>query len=302
MRAGRAPAEASATEAEIHSQPALWRRAAESAVTSEVLPDGARVALLGCGTSHHVGRAIAAVREARGRGETDAFVASEVPAGRRYDRVVAISRSGTTSEVLAALDRFAPGAEKVAILGAGGTPIDRAVDRVVLLDFADEASIVQTRFPTTAIALLRAELGDDVRALADAAEQALAQPVGFDPLRFDHFVFLGRGWAAGVAAEASLKLQETARVRSEAHPAMEYRHGPLALAGPSTAVWLLGDDVPGLAEAIEETGATIVSGGRDPLVELVQAQRVALALAEARGLDPDRPARLSRSVVLESPA
>ncbi len=74
----------------------------------------------------------------------------------------------------------------------------------------------------------------------------------------------------------------------------------MALAGPSTAVWLLGEPVPGLAEAGEATGAAVVSGGRAPRVELGQAQRVALALAHARGLDPDRPARLSRSVVLDA--
>ena len=292
----------SATEAEIRSQPGLWRRAAALAADTEILPDGERIALLGCGTSYNVGVVTAALREGDGRGETDAFVASEVPPGRRYDRVVALTRSGTTSELLWGLERFAHGTERVGIVGVEDSPVAAAVDRVVVLDFADETSIVQTRFPTTAMALLRAELGHDVERLADAAEAALERPLPFDPPSFDHFVFLGRGPAAGIAAEAALKLQESAGVHSEAHPAMEYRHGPIALAGPSTAVWLLGEEVPGLAEEVAATGATIVSGAEDPLVELVQAQRAAVVLAQARGLDPDRPHRLSRSVVLDEGA
>jgi fructoselysine-6-P-deglycase FrlB-like protein len=293
---------ASATEAEIRSQPNTWRQAAALAASAEVLPDGLRIAIVGCGTSYNVAVIAAVLRERRGRGETDAFVASETPRGRRYDRVVVISRSGTTTEVLWALERLAPDAERIGILGVPRSPIGEAVHRVVLLDFADEASIVQTRFPTTAAMLLRAELGDDVARIASSAEAVLAAPLPFDPGAFDHFVFLGRGWATGVAAEAALKLQETAAAHSEAHPAMEYRHGPIATAGPGTAVWLLGEEVPGLAEDVATTGATVVSGPADPLVELVQAQRAAVALARARNLDPDRPHRLSRSVILRDGA
>ena len=50
--------------------------------------------------------AYAAMRESAGHGETDAFAASEYRFGRRYDRVVAISRSGTTTEVLDTVGRI----------------------------------------------------------------------------------------------------------------------------------------------------------------------------------------------------
>jgi fructoselysine-6-P-deglycase FrlB-like protein len=52
-----------------------------------------------------------------------------------------------------------------------------------------------------------------------------------------------------------------------------------------------------LADAAD-TGATIVSEGSDPMAELVLIQRLAVELAEARGLDPDHPKHLTRSVVL----
>jgi glutamine---fructose-6-phosphate transaminase (isomerizing) len=48
----------------------------------------------------------------------------------------------------------------------------------------------------------------------------------------------------------------------------------------------------------EKAGATVVSSERDPMAELVRVQRAAVALATARGLDPDHPRHLTRSVVL----
>ena len=85
---------------------------------------------------------------------------------------------------------------------------------------------------------------------------------------------------------------------SEAYPAMEYRHGPISVAGPRTTVWTFGPEDAELLDDIRDTGAAVVEGRLDPMAELVLAQRVAVALAEARGLDSDRPRHLSRSVVL----
>jgi glutamine---fructose-6-phosphate transaminase (isomerizing) len=114
-----------------------------------------------------------------------------------------------------------------------------------------------------------------------------------------HHVFLGRGWCAGLAGAAALMLRETAQAACESYPAMEYRHGPIALAGPDTAVWFLGEAPQGLEHEVARTGAAVIRSELDPLAQLVQVQRVAIAIATARGLDADRPRHLSRSIVLE---
>lgn len=295
-----------ATQREVASQPDCWRRAgAVAAEHATVLPPaGARVAVVGCGTSFHVAQSHAAAREAAGRGETDAFPASEFPTGRPYDAVVAISRSGTTTEVLRLLERLDDRRRTVAVVADPDSPAAALAAAVVALPFADEASVVQTRFATTVLALLRAHLGEDVAPLAAQADEALAAPLPARVEAFRHFVFLGTGAAAGLAGEAALKLREAAGAWCEAYPAMEYRHGPLSAAGPETLVWMLGaggpyaDAVAALPGEIEATGATVVVGARDPLAELVLVQRAAIALALARGLDPDAPRHLSRSVVL----
>ena len=89
----------SAIEHEIQGQPSMWRRAGALAVAAslDLPPAGARLAVVGCGTSLYMAQAYAVARESVGVGETDAFAASEAPAGRRYDAVLAISRSGTTT-------------------------------------------------------------------------------------------------------------------------------------------------------------------------------------------------------------
>jgi fructoselysine-6-P-deglycase FrlB-like protein len=287
-----------ATDEEIGSQPDAWRRAV--ALLPEVAPalpaPGERVLAIGCGTSWFMAQSWAAAREAEGLGETDAFTASELPGGRTYDRVLAISRSGTTTEVARAL--AASRTRSVAISAVAGTPIPDGADERVILDFADERSVVQTRFATTTLVLLRAHLGvDPAGAIADA-ESALATPLPVEPSAFDHFVFLGHGWTVGLAHEAALKLREAAQVHSESYPAMEYRHGPISLAGPTSLVWVLGTPDPAVADDAAAVGATVVTAALDPLAELVRIQRAAVALAAARGLDPDRPRNLTRSVVL----
>jgi CRISPR-associated protein Cas5a/b/c len=289
----------SAIEHEIASQPALWRRAAALAQTGSGDPlPGSRLAVIGCGTSHHMAAAYAAAREAAGAGETDAVAASEAPVGRRYDAVLALSRSGTTSEVVTALGALPDSVQTHALVGVAGSPVAAAVAHPVVLGFADEKSIVQTRFATTALAYLLAMLGFDVQAAAADAEVALDGKLPVEPQAADSFVFLGRGWTVGLAAEAALKLREAALAWAEAYPALEYRHGPIALAAEGTVVWPIGEIEPDLLHDVEATGASLVGAGLHPLAELVLVQRTAVALARARSLDPDRPRNLTRSVVL----
>jgi fructoselysine-6-P-deglycase FrlB-like protein len=291
---------AGSIDAEVASQPACWLRAAALAPgLAGVLPAaGERVAVTGCGTSWFIAQSYAALREATGQGETDAFAASEMPLRRRYDRVVVLSRSGTTTEILQLLDRLPRAVPTVAITADPQTPVAAAAGAVIALDFADELSVVQTRFATTELALLRAHLGHDLAVVAREADEALAAPLPGTLIGARQFTFLGTGWTYGLANEAALKLREAAGMWTESYPAMEYRHGPVAVTGPGSVVWLLGPAPDGLAAEVAAAGGVAWQGGGDPMAELVLVQRLAAALARARGLDPDRPRNLNRSVIL----
>lgn len=299
----------SRTAAEIATQPACWRRsAALAAELGDVLPaSGERIAAVGCGTSWFVAQSYAALREAAGAGETDAWAASEFPGRRRYDRVLAISRSGTTTEVLRLLAALDPGVPVTVLTADPASPLARGAERPVVLDHAEERSVVQTRFATSALALLRAALGEDLRpAVADAA-RALTEPLPTEATAAGQITFLGTGWTYGLAQEAALKLREAAGAWTEAYPAMEYRHGPVSITGPGRLVWVFGALPDGLAADVAATGGALVAGSDpahaavplDPMADLVRAQRLAVTLATDAGRDPDRPRHLSRSVVLE---
>src|SRR5215468_6471863 len=102
------------TAYEIDSQPEVWRRVLTDATTVDRARNvlgapGERILAIGCGTSWFVAQAYASLRESAGLGETDAICASELTSGRVYDRVVAFSRSGTTTEILEALAHVALG-------------------------------------------------------------------------------------------------------------------------------------------------------------------------------------------------
>ena len=295
------------TETEIASQPDCWRRAIALArepdgPVREALPRaGERVAVVGCGTSWFIAQAYAALREAGGQGETDAFPASEMPTGRAYDRVLALSRSGTTTEVLDLLGRTRGRVPTTVITAVPGSPVTALADAAVVLDFADERSVVQTRWATSELTLLRAHLGYDLEGLVEDGAAALAAPLPEGLVEAGQFTFLGRGWTYGVAQEAALKMREAAGAWTEAYPVMEYRHGPISVTAPGRVAWWFGDPAampPGLADEIARTGGQLVALGRDPLADLVVVHRLASALASARGLDPDNPRHLTRSVIL----
>lgn len=283
---------------ELRSQPDLWSRAAAMGAQAALPADGTRVAIVGCGTSWFMAQSYAAMREQSGRGETDAFTASEPFPDRDYDTVIALSRSGTTTEVLELLHDLRGRRHTVGIVGDPNTPMVDLVDDLIALPFADERSVVQTRFATTALATLRVSLGHDLeRAIADG-HAAVSAELDESLIAAAQYTFLGTGWAVGLANEAALKMREASQSWTESYPAKEYRHGPISIAAPGRVVWMFGDAPEGLAHDAAATGARFEHRDVDPMADLIRAQRVALARARRAGLDPDAPRNLTRSVVL----
>lgn len=296
------------TASEIRAQPQQWRR-----ILAMVPAHAGRlssffdrpVALVGAGSSYYVGLAAAAYMEERGVTRARAVPASVYRPGPG-EAAVFISRSGTTTEVLEAaeLAREA-GLQTLAITCEPVSPLVELCDRAVVFDFVQEQSVVQTGSATGAFLFLRAladtlaggQPADDLVGQLERALEASLQPDR--PIR--HLVVLGSGWRFGVACEAALKAQEMALLWTERYVPLEYRHGPISCADEGTLVFIL-DPMDGrissLASDVETTGALVIVGEHDPLVELVRLQQLALALSLQRGLNPDRPRHLVRSVVL----
>lgn len=285
------------TIAEIASQPEVWQTAVDLLPSVDGLPlKGERVAVIGCGTSWFMAQSYAFLREELGLGETDAFTATEFRSDRTYDRILTISRSGTTTEIVELLSHTSVPSTLITAVGQG--PAAAHADHEIVLSFADEKSVVQTRFASTALLLLRTSLGVDAAgAIADAAT-ALETEIPASWVQADQISFLGTGWTVGLAHEAALKLRESSQSWTESYPAMEYRHGPIAIAQPGRLTWCFGEVPEGMAEQVAATGAELVTSDLDPLAHLVILHRLAVERATARGLDADTPRSLTRAVIL----
>ncbi|WP_067700696.1 SIS domain-containing protein [Nocardia jejuensis] len=290
--------------AEISSQPDHWVRAAAIAAEHRaILPAaGERVCVIGCGTSLFMARAYAALRERSGQGLTDAWPAGQPPTTREYDRALVICRSGTTTEVIEAMRALPGGLARTVVCSSPGTPVLELGD-AILIDFADEKSVVQTRFATTTLAILRSHLGEDLAPVIAQAREVLAE----DPAPSlaavrdtEQISFAGMGFAAALAEEAALKLRESCQLWTESYLATEYRHGPISIAAPGRVVWGFGSLPAGFAEAVAATGAHLEHRRIDPMAELIRVHRLCVLRAADRGLDPDHPRGLTRSVVLDS--
>ncbi|CAM5646939.1 Phosphosugar isomerase OS=Streptomyces glaucescens OX=1907 GN=SGLAU_03800 PE=4 SV=1 [Streptomyces glaucescens] len=115
------------------------------------------------------------------------------------------------------------------------------------------------------------------------------------PARAPRSPSLGRGWTVHLADEAALKLREAAGAWTESYPAMEYRHGPISVTtrtAPRPGCWARQPRASPTRSAPPAPGESPAASTR--FAELVRAQRLAVAVAAARGLDPDRPRHLTR--------
>jgi fructoselysine-6-P-deglycase FrlB-like protein len=301
------------TERDIRSTPDMVRMALGRVSTNgDALLEqmhGLPAVFLGCGSSYGVAMAAAAIYEAQQGVPAQAMIASEYRPrpGWAY---LAISRTGKTTELVEAMRAArGTGAPVVLLVGEPESPASTLAATLLSLEFAPERGVIQTRFITAALVALRQLFGGpaDHLALSRLAETLEAILANFDPAPlagFDHVVFLGREYRYGLARLGALNLQETALLAPEGHQTLDYRHGPIATAGPGTLVWSFDppDDTLSAAvlDDVRKTGATVQEASGDPLVSLVCAQLVAVRQAERRGLDPAAPRHLSRAIVLPS--
>ncbi|MFS0912208.1 SIS domain-containing protein [Microbacterium sp. 179-I 3D2 NHS] len=289
------------TRAELTSQPEIWQQALDLDERHRTLlpADGENVLVVGCGTSYYVGDAYAYLRNDAGLGRTRAAIPSELDWIDDDEHIVVISRSGTTADVVELVERYQGTHRITAILGDTDTELGRlCAERTVHLGFADEVSVVQTRFATTGLTALRASIGQVPDTLVDDARTALAAALPVDPAEVQHVVFLGHRWTNGLAQEAALKVRESAGFWTEAYSMWEYQHGPISCAGPNTLVWFLGEAPDVVADDVRSTGATVYVNDLDPQANLPLVHRLAVDLAALRGRNPDTPPFLNRSVLV----
>jgi glutamine---fructose-6-phosphate transaminase (isomerizing) len=264
------------TQQEIASQPDVWQ-----ATLDDIAPQqgqlrgqlagiaGSRLVVTGCGSTYYLSVATAAVLRSVGVDATAAPASELALFAHQQPRgdftLLAISRSGTTSETLWAIDRYQrerPAGRVVAITCVPQTPLVERAGITLLAPRAQEQSVAQTR-SFTSMALLGQALagllaGDTARldrlrhlpaALVDLIARAgdLPRKIGAD-LGIERFFFLGNGPLYGIACEAMLKTKEMTCSWSEAYHTLEFRHGPMSVVDPSSLVVGLISDSAAKAE------------------------------------------------------
>jgi glucosamine--fructose-6-phosphate aminotransferase (isomerizing) len=245
------------------------------------LPDGARVVFTGCGTSFHAAQT--------GGAAVQALEAVLHPPDA--DLLVCVSHEGDTPLTLEAARAF-PGPVWL-VTGKADSPLAELAEEVIVCTPEVERSWCHTGSYTCAVAALAALRGDDVTWLPEAVEAALAE-VELPPSQGKVLVAgAGRDWPT--AQEAVLKLREGAWVAAEAHQTEQLLHGHLAAVDHSTRAYVLegegraAERAAGAVAALRELGCeTTLVPTRHPVVDVVRFQLLALALAEAWGIDPDR--------------
>jgi glucosamine--fructose-6-phosphate aminotransferase (isomerizing) len=337
---------------EIVEQPEAWAAAIRS--FDAAAPDIARlfherspdeVVFTGCGSSYYLSMTAAAAFQQVASLRAKAVPASEilqfpgsifVPGG--HPLLVASSRSGTTTETLRALEvARRRGIATLSLTCAHRSPLARGADLCIHSPKGHEESVVMTKSFSSLLLLglllaaSRAEtatLRRDLTRLPILGKRVikvalnLTGDLGADST---HFVFLGGGPAHGIAWEGMLKMTEMARRPAVAYHPLEFRHGPIAVAGPGTVVVFFGTRAGARLEAdlardLREHGAIVVNlrdewrgaaevdvdvalgvrldDGARCLLYLPFAQALAYHRAVGAGLDPDRPRHLSSVVRL----
>jgi len=335
------------TLAEIHSQPEAWAATLDLLNSSTVIlrelfrserPD--TVFFTGCGSPYYAALSAAATLNELGIASR-AAPASELwlnshavlPASGRT-LLVALSRSGETTEVLRAVAAFrAAGHGRVLTLTSyPDRPLNSAGDAHLTLPAGQEQSLAQTRaFTTLQLAALfcaglwagrddllaqLAELPARCRTLlADYA--GLAREHGHDST-IDRFYFLGSGTRYGLASELALKMKEMSLSHSEPFHVLEFRHGPKAMAtAGALVVGLISEtnrtsEVAVLADMRAQGARTLAIGATGPDVNFGEeigelacgplylpiGQLLGYERALHNGQNPDLPANLSAVVIL----
>jgi glucosamine--fructose-6-phosphate aminotransferase (isomerizing) len=247
---------------------------------------------------------------------------------------IAVSQSGRTPEILTTLEQMqAAGAAGLAITNDGSSPLARAAQATLPLDVGDERAVPATKTVTAtmaAFAIVAAALGTAPFTREQAAElPAWIAAVLDDPepaevlagqlVDATRMICVARGMMFSAALEAALKLEETTRISATGFSAADLRHGPIAVIEPGFPVLALHaegparadmrelvDDLRGrgaeVAVVADEEGAALplpagVPEALAPIVAVVRAQQLALALARRRGLDPDAPEGLSKVTI-----
>ena len=268
------------TRKAVFAQPD-WLRGVPERVGGRRLAEG-RVVFTGCGTSFHAaqtgGQAVQALEAVLSPPEADLLVV--------------VSHEGGTSMAVEAVKAFS--GPTWLVTGKEESPLAEACDEVIVVTPEVEESYCHTASYTAVVTALAALRGEDVSGLPASVERVLAEEP-FPASGHERFAVVGAGRDVPTVREATLKLREGVHVAAEAHHVEQILHGHLAAIDETVRVFVLegegraAERAQDVVRALGEIGAeTTLVPTEHPVVDIVRFQLLTLALAEGRGIDPDK--------------
>ncbi len=318
-----------------------------------------RIVFVGCGSAYYVSVLAKYTVENVCGIPAEAVFASEFRYGdaplNQQDLAVFISQSGETADTLAALkEAKARGALTLAIVNVVGSAIAKTAHQVIYTMAGPEISVATTKAFSTQLAavylltLMIAQKGNSLstESLRSAITALKALPADVEAVLHSEAVelcqyyadrccgshdcfYIGRNTDSAVCLEGSLKLKEIAYLHSEAYPAGELKHGPIALIrdgsfviAVATQEALFGKMLANIRE-VRARGAQVLCITLDklkaqvaqvtehiitvpqvhpllqPSLSLLPLQLFAYYVAVNRGCDVDKPRNLAKSVTVE---
>jgi glutamine---fructose-6-phosphate transaminase (isomerizing) len=316
-----------ATEQTIFDQFDYWHQALTLDLSAAQLEPGP-VAVIGCGTSYYLAQSIAAaLNQSLDHG------AIAVPSGEWHLRrreyipevkvqVLALSRSGSTTETVAAAKASLDAGERViGITCEPNSQLAKVSTQCIYAPTHPLEDIVMTTSASLMLLIGLALAGQKIieKQIQEAQDLLEQHKNQLDDLirNRSHFVYLGGGALYGIASEGALKLMEMSLSFSQAYHPLEYRHGPISLIDDHSLVVILYspetlEQEQKLVSELREKGAKVIGfgGAGDLSLELSESSslRGLIALptlqwlgervAQSKGLNTREPRHLTKVVVL----
>lgn len=253
--------------------------------------------------------------------------------------VISLSQSGETIDVISSVKKAKEKKAKIlTITNVLGSSLYRIADEKLLLLAGPEKCVLATKSFTAKLSflyLISHILGNSFAQGAFNLKKAILQVkkvIGESEkikklanlLRNkDHIFILGRGVSYPVALESALKIKESSYIHAEGFPGGELKHGVIALVEKGTPVIVYNppdetyEDTLSSAYEVSARGAYVIgiSDKNNPIYneffkidncldattipQVVFAQLLGYYLTLARGLDPDKPRNLAKSVTVK---
>ncbi len=252
--------------------------------------------------------------------------------------IIAVSQSGETVDLLDAVRiARGKGAKIISIVNVRGSTLTRLSDEIIMMNAGPEICVLSTKTYSAQLAILltlafsvAGRLEEGKKLLVETAEKLQefiartdrhAKKIASKLSKKKDCFIIGRGLAFPSALESALKIKEVSYIHAEGFAGAELKHGTIALIEKGIPVITLitqrtKKEILSNAMEVKSRGAMLIGfssennelfdefievpdcGNADPIALIVPIQLLAYYLAVKKGLDPDKPRNLAKSVTV----